>query len=46
VHGFATLLLDGPLKRLMAQLPPGTDPDTLLRAMLEASALKHVERKR
>ena len=46
VHGFATLLLDGPLKRLMAQLPPGTDADALLRAMLDASTLKYVERKR
>jgi len=46
VHGFATLLLDGPLNRLMAQLPPGTDADALLRAVLETSTLKNVERKR
>jgi hypothetical protein len=46
VHGFATLLLDGPLNRLMAQLPPGTDADALLRAVLDTSTLKNVERKR
>src|SRR5215813_1885712 len=43
VHGFATLLLDGPLNRLMSQLPFGTDPDELLGTMLDASALKYVE---
>ncbi len=46
VHGFAMLLLDGRLSRLMAHLPPGTDPDSLLRAILDTSTLKHVERKR
>jgi AcrR family transcriptional regulator len=46
VHGFATLLLDGPLERLLAQLPPGTDPDRLLKAMFDTSSLKRVERKR
>jgi len=40
VHGFATLLLDGPLQRLMSQLPPGADPEALLQAMLDASTLK------
>jgi len=46
VHGFAMLLLDGRLSRLMARLPPGTDPDVLLSAMLDTSTLKYVERKR
>jgi hypothetical protein len=46
VHGFAVLLLDGRLSRLMAHLPHGTNPDALLRAMLDASTLKQVERKR
>jgi len=36
VHGFAMLLLDGPLKRLIARLPPGADETTLLSAMFEA----------
>jgi len=44
VHGFATLLLDGPLERLMSQLPPGADPDALLQAMLDASTLKGMDR--
>jgi DNA-binding transcriptional regulator YbjK len=44
VHGFATLLLDGPLQRLMSQLPPGADPEALLQAMLDASTLKSMER--
>lgn len=46
VHGFAVLLLDGRLSRLMAHLPHGTNPEALLRAMLDASTLKQVERKR
>jgi AcrR family transcriptional regulator len=33
VHGFAMLLLDGRLKRLIARLPPGTDADALLEAI-------------
>jgi len=40
VHGFATLLLDGPLQRLMSQLPAVADPEALLQAMLDASTLK------
>jgi AcrR family transcriptional regulator len=44
VHGFATLLLDGPLLRLMSQLPPGADPEALLQAMLDASTLKCMDR--
>jgi AcrR family transcriptional regulator len=43
VHGFAMLLLDGGLKRVMAGLPPGTDPDTLLATMLDASNLKDAD---
>jgi hypothetical protein len=43
VHGFAVLLLDGRLERVMARLPPGTDPDALLTAMLDASTLKFIE---
>jgi hypothetical protein len=35
VHGFAMLLLDGRVKRLIARLPPGGDETTLLTAMLE-----------
>jgi AcrR family transcriptional regulator len=46
VHGFSMLLLDGRLSRLMARLPPGSDPDALLRAMLDTSTLKSGERKR
>jgi AcrR family transcriptional regulator len=46
VHGFAMLLLDGRLSRLMAHLPPGTDPDALLRAMLDTSTLKCAKGKR
>ena len=46
VHGFAMLLLDGRLNRLMAHLPPGTDPDALLRAMLDTSTLKCASGKR
>jgi AcrR family transcriptional regulator len=34
VHGFAMLLLDGRLKPLLARLPPGTDADALLSAIL------------
>lgn len=34
VHGFAMLLIDGRLKPLMARLPPGTDADALLGAVL------------
>lgn len=33
VHGFAMLLLDGRLNRLIARLPPGTDPGALLAAI-------------
>jgi AcrR family transcriptional regulator len=43
VHGFAMLLLDGGLKRVMAGLPPGTDPDALLATMLDASNLKDAD---
>jgi AcrR family transcriptional regulator len=39
-HGFAMLLLDGRLKRVIDGLPPGTDPDVVLAAMLDASNLK------
>lgn len=46
VHGYAMLLLDGRLSRLMAHLPPGTDPNELLRIMLETSSLKCVEGRR
>ena len=35
VHGFAMLLLDGRLKPLLARLPPGTDADALLAAILD-----------
>jgi AcrR family transcriptional regulator len=34
VHGFAMLLLDGRLQPLLARLPPGTDADRLLAAIL------------
>jgi AcrR family transcriptional regulator len=40
VHGFSMLLLDGRLKGLMARLPAGTDPDTLLAAILGAAKAK------
>jgi AcrR family transcriptional regulator len=44
VHGFAMLLLDGRLTRVMGRVPPGTDPnalpDRLLEVMLNASNLK------
>ena len=43
VHGFAMLLLDGRLQRVMAQLPPGTKPDALLTMMLGASRLKDAD---
>jgi AcrR family transcriptional regulator len=46
VHGFAVLLLDGRLARVMARLPPGADTDVLLTAMLDASTLKFIERER
>jgi AcrR family transcriptional regulator len=46
VHGFAMLLLDGRLSRLLARLPPGTDAGALLRAMLDGSSLKGAERRR
>jgi hypothetical protein len=36
VHGFAMLLLDGRLKGLLARLPPGTDADALLAAILSS----------
>ncbi len=36
VHGFAMLLLDGRLAPLLARLPPGSDEDTLLAAVLAA----------
>lgn len=35
VHGFATLLLDGRLDHIIAQLPPGADAASLLAAVLE-----------
>jgi AcrR family transcriptional regulator len=41
VHGFAVLLLDGRLQRVLAQLSPGTDPEALLTKMLDASTLKN-----
>jgi AcrR family transcriptional regulator len=34
VHGFSTLLLDGRLIKILRRLPEGTDPETLLVAML------------
>ena len=34
VHGFSTLLLDGRLTHILQRLPEGTDPETLLVAML------------
>ena len=37
VHGFTTLLLDGRLIKILRQLPEGTDPETLLVAMLMSS---------
>jgi len=40
VHGFAVLLLDGRLARVMARLPGGNDPDALLTAMFDASILQ------
>jgi AcrR family transcriptional regulator len=40
VHGFAVLLLDGRLARVMARLPAGADPDALLTAMFDASILQ------
>lgn len=43
VHGFAMLLLDGRLARVMARMPPDAGPDPLLEAMLEASNLKDAE---
>ena len=39
VHGFAMLLIDGRLQRLMARLPPGGDETTLLTAMFKAAGL-------
>lgn len=36
VHGFSMLLLDGRLKGILAQLPEGGSPDTLLDAIFEA----------
>jgi AcrR family transcriptional regulator len=43
VHGFAMLLLDGRLARIMSRLPPDTGPDALLDLMLEASNLKDAD---
>jgi AcrR family transcriptional regulator len=40
VHGFAVLLLDGRLARVMARFPAGDDPDALLTAMFDASILQ------
>jgi AcrR family transcriptional regulator len=36
VHGFTMLLLDGRLADVLRRMPPGTDPETLLGAMLTA----------
>jgi AcrR family transcriptional regulator len=36
VHGFAMLLLDGRLKQILARLPQGTRPDTLLAGIFHA----------
>jgi len=35
-HGFAMLLIDGRLKPLLAEMPPGADAETLLSAVLES----------
>jgi AcrR family transcriptional regulator len=43
VHGFAMLLLDGRLVRIMGRMPPDTGPGVLLDAMLEASNLKDAD---
>ncbi|MGO4715049.1 TetR/AcrR family transcriptional regulator [Bradyrhizobium sp. 2TAF24] len=37
VHGYAVLLLDGRLRHMLEQLPPGEDDITLLRAVLHIS---------
>ena len=37
VHGFSTLLLDGRLIKILRRLPEGTDPETLLVAMLTST---------
>lgn len=37
VHGFSLLLIDGRLKDLLAAMPGGEDPDTLLEAVFEVS---------
>jgi AcrR family transcriptional regulator len=42
-HGFAMLLLDGRLQRILAGLPPGADADALLATMLDASNLKDAD---
>src|SRR5436309_2592352 len=38
VHGFTMLLLDGRLGNILHRLPTGTDPETLLDAMLRSTA--------
>jgi AcrR family transcriptional regulator len=38
VHGFTMLLLDGRLSNILMRLPDGTDAETLLDAMLRATA--------
>jgi AcrR family transcriptional regulator len=38
VHGFTMLLLDGRLGDILHRLPKGTDPETLLDAMLRSTA--------
>jgi AcrR family transcriptional regulator len=40
VHGFAMLLLDGRLRPFLARLPPGTDADALLEAIIGGTRSK------
>ena len=46
VHGFAMLLLDGRLRRLIAGLPPDVDETILLTAVFEAAGLREAPRQR
>jgi AcrR family transcriptional regulator len=40
VHGFTMLLLDGRLSDILRRLPKGTDPETILDAMLKLTMVK------